>query len=63
MKERFIDPKYKAEDATCADYEEYCAAQMLAAKANSQNLEQTFRDLRNLSGLELSTGPTVIGAD
>jgi hypothetical protein len=63
VKERFVDPQYYAANATFAEYEKYHAAQALAAKADRQNLEHAFRDLPNLSSLELSTGPTVIGAD
>jgi hypothetical protein len=63
VKERFIDPAYNPEGATFAEYEAYYAAQVLAAKADRQNLEHAFRDLPNLSSLELSTGPAVMGAD
>ena len=63
IKERYVDPEYNTEGATFADYEEYYAAQVLAAKADRQNLEQAFKKLPCLTSLELSTGPTVIGAD
>ena len=63
IKERLVDPAYNTDGATFADYEEYYAAQMLAARADRQNLEQAFRNLPQLSSLELSTGPTVMGAD